>query len=59
MNKHQKYLVEVYFDYVNNYVTLDVMAEAYGISVECLSVMLKEGAGLHYDSFLRGETRGA
>lgn len=55
MNQHQKRLVDTYLDWVNNYYSLSYMAEEYGISVDCLGVMIQEGKEL-YNQQQEGES---
>jgi len=47
MNKHQEYLVSVYIDWVNNYLTVGKMSDDYGIDISCLHAMIDEGERLN------------
>lgn len=47
MNKHQIYLIKVYLDWVNNYLTYNVMCEHYGISRGALQALIHEGERLY------------
>lgn len=47
MNNFQKYLVTMYLEYVNNFLTVERFAEYYGISEELATLLIKEGKKLH------------
>ena len=49
MNKLQKTLHDIYLSWVNDFLTHEVMARAYGVSVECLAAMIKEGNKIYDD----------
>lgn len=43
----QHYMIDLYIEYRNDYLTIQRMAEDYGLSVSCLGAMLDEGYTLH------------
>lgn len=47
MNEKQKFLIEFYLDYVNNFITVDYMAEFYGLNSSVVKAMIKEGKELN------------
>ena len=49
MNRTQEFLMKVYLDYVNDFLTLTYMAEHYGISFTCMKAMVDEGKMIHAD----------
>tara|TARA_Y100000296_G_scaffold9503_1_gene11050 strand:+ start:1893 stop:2066 length:174 start_codon:yes stop_codon:yes gene_type:complete len=40
-------IIEIYLDWVNNYLTLSRFAEDYGISEELAELLIEEGRKLH------------
>jgi hypothetical protein len=50
MSALQKQLHDMYLDWVNNFLTYEVMSRHYGISVECLSAMIEEGRKIYDDT---------
>lgn len=47
MNKHQKYLIEVYLEWTNDYLSMEKMAYDYGIRINVMSALIQEGRRLH------------
>lgn len=40
-------IIDMYLDYVNNFITAGTFAEHYGISLELAAVIIKDGKRLH------------
>jgi hypothetical protein len=50
MEKNAARIIELYLDYLNNYVTVDRFAEAYGMSVGAANELLEAGRYIgHFD----------
>lgn len=47
MNEVQKLAVKIYLDYVNNFLTIDALAEHYEISESLAYELYQEGKSLH------------
>jgi len=42
---------EIYLDWVNNFLTLEVMAENYGLSIDRMNELIEEGRKEHVDNW--------
>jgi len=47
MNRTQEFLMKVYLEYVNDFLTLNCMAEHYGVSFPAMKAMVDEGKKFH------------
>lgn len=55
LNFHEKYLLDTYLIYLNDYLTLGKMADHRGINVDCLLAMVDEGKKIHTALTDKGE----
>tara|TARA_R100000773_G_scaffold7258_1_gene7314 strand:+ start:49 stop:273 length:225 start_codon:yes stop_codon:yes gene_type:complete len=47
MNAEQEWLEKMYFDYFNNFLTVDTFAEHYGLSMEQANEIINKGRAIN------------
>ena len=47
LNSHEKYVIHIYLDYFNNYLTLATMSDHTGLNSATLQALIDNGRELH------------